>query len=743
MGIATGAAVLAVFAAITALCLTRATDTDLYWHVATGHLIQRTYEVPRADAYSYTASGQPWVDSQWLFQVLAASIWDAGGAAGVTLAAAAVVVALFAFLYRRGRKRAGPVMTSGVLLLAALASQERFLTRPEVVSYLFLAGTIAILDRAIATADGMRRRLLLWLALPALVLPWVNMQALFILGPAMTALAGVAALVEAAWRPRLAREGHNAPAPRAAALFLSLALQALAALANPHGVRALRLPFELFFDHLGGQTLLARTISEFQPTLVATPRTVALPAFLALAALTTLAIAFNRGDRRLFEVLVAVAAFALALQARRNLPIFAIAASPILLRNAASVWQARGAWTAPGAAGGPRRGVWWPALLLAAAGAALTFDVASGRFFLRTPTERWFGLGEIPYYFPEDAAAFVERSRLPGQVFHPLATGGYLVHAWAFDRRVFIDGRNDPYLHGVLATYLRAVADPAGFEEVARKYQVTTVLWPHEQALEGRALLKWLAEGHGWSLAYVDAGAAVWVRNDVAGPMTGVGSPPGFDLRPENQRVLLRQQLAARPFAGPPIREIAIAHYLSLVGDAAGAEEFLRTAIEAIPRNASLRHDLGLQLERQGKREEARDAYRASAALDPGFGPAQSALASLALEAGDVAEAGRRAETAWRAGDRSARTWATRARLLEEQGKEAEAEALWDEAVAALPGHPGILLAAARSHARRGDTRGAIILYEQLLLRSPGDPVAQSERAALGAAGDVPAGPPR
>ncbi len=745
-GIAAAAAVAAVFAAIGALALTRATDTDLYWHVAAGHLIQRTGQVPHADTFSYTAYGLPWVDIQWLFQVLVASLWDAGGAVAVTLAAAAFVIGTFAFLYRRGRRRAGAVLTAGVLLLAALASHERFLTRPEVVSYLFMAVALAILDQATATADAGRRRRLLWGALPALVLPWANLQALFILAPVFTALALVAALVEAAARPRLAWEGHDAPAPRAADLFLSVALQALAALVNPHGARALRLPFDLFFDHLGGRTLLARTIAEFQPALTATPRTVAVPAFLILALLTAAAIAVNRRQPRLFEMLVAGATFALALRARRNLPIFAIAAAPILLRNAAAAWSGRSAGASPvagGAAGAAVRAAGRralvPALLLAVAGSALTLDVASNRFFLRAPTERWFGVGEIPHYFPDEAAAFVERSRLPGQVFHPLGIGGYLIHAWGGDRRVFIDGRNDPYLHGVLETYLAAVADPAAFEDLVRKYQVTTVLWPHEWALEGRALLKRLSEGHGWTLAHLDAGAAVYVRDDVAGPMTAAGSMPPLGAGPEARRNLLRQQLAQRPFAGPPIREIAIAHYLGIVGDAAGAESFLRGAIAAIPGSAPLRHDLGLALERQGRRDEALAAYRDAAAIDPRFGPAQSALASLALEDGDLAEADRRAAGAWRLGDRSARTFATRARLLEQQGRQNEAESVWDDAVRKVPGHAGLLLGAARAHARRGDAYGAALLYEQILRRSPDDPVAQRERAALGAV-TAPAG---
>jgi len=738
-------AVAAVFTAIALLGLTRATDSDIHWHLAAGRLIRATGAVPGRDPFSYTAYGLPWVDIQWLFQVGASLLFDAGGFAALTYAAAILLTGLFLFLHRRGRRilaAAAPegwaphpaLVTSAsaaVVLLAALAAQERFLTRPEVLSWWFLALVLAGLDAAAVAVTAARRRLILWGALPLIALVWVNVQSLFILGPAMTALALIAALSHVV-RPGGAVAGSAMSAPAwvssltgAADLLASLALQAVAALANPHGARAIRLPFDQFFDHLGGSTLLATTIAEFRPTLSSDLTTPSIVAFWVLAGVTAIGLAASLRRARFLDLLVAGATFYLALRARRNIPIFAIAAVPVLLRSA------RAALVGVSVRRPGRVLNCLAPAVVAVAAITLAAGVVSNRFHLLVPTERWFGVGPIPYYFPDEAAAFVAGAALPGQVFHPLATGGFLVRTWQGDRRVFIDGRNDPYLHGVLETYLRAVADPEMFEAAVRKYQITAVLWPHQRAIEGRALLQWLAGGHGWVLVHLDPGAAVYARQEVLTPgAPALAALPG-NRPPAELHAFLRQRLAEQPYDGPPIREIALAEYLGITGDAVGAESFLREAIARLPRSAVLRYKLGLALDRLGRRGEARAAFMLAADLDPGLAVADGALGAMALDDSDMDEAERRLARARRGSDATPRTLVAWARLLEARGLAREAATAWDAALEAAPANDAVLMGAARFHARRGEEGVASDLYDRLLRRDPEQPAAALERAIL------------
>jgi Tfp pilus assembly protein PilF len=715
----------AVLGAVAALCLTCVTDSDLFWHLATGDLIRRTGQVPTADSFSYTAYGLPWVDIHWLYQVLVSYLDEVAGPTAVELAKTALIVGLFAWLWRRGRLMAGPALCGATLLLAALACQERFLTRPEVVSWWLLAATLAMLAAAGETESAARRRRLLWIGLPFLVLLWVNVQALFILAPALTGLALLAAASRAAWRPATAWSGPAAPGTQATDLLASIALQAVTALLNPAGARALRLPFEDYFEHLGGRTLLSRTIAEFRPTLSGYLVTPAIVAFVVFAALTAVVLASDVRRVRLFDLLVAVATFSVALRARRNIPIFVIAACPIVLRHA-------GPRLAMYAAGARRRwsGLAGPAVVMAAA-ALLVVSVVTNQFFLHPPTERWFGFGLIPDYFPEKSARYVDRARLPGRVFSSLWAGGYLIRTWDRDRRVFIDGRNDPFLHGVLESYLKAIADPEYFASMTEKYQITAVLWPHQRAIEARPLLKWLSEGHGWVMQHLDPGGVVFVRGDVITPTLQRLERFGAGRPRDAVYADLRRQLAGEPFSGPPIREVALGEFFSITGDPQGAAEFLRPAIEALPRSATLRQEYGLALERQGKRAEARAAYEEAVRLDPRLTAAQVALGAMALQDGDRAGAEARLDRAWDLGDRSALMLASRARLAEQAGRMSDAAALWDQAVAAAPAGRGVLLEAAAFKTRRGERDGALALYDRLLRLDPADEEAARARIEL------------
>lgn len=715
----------AVLGAVAAFCLTCVTDSDLFWHLAAGDLIRRTGHVPTSDTFSYTAYGMPWVDIHWLYQVLVSYLDEVAGLTAVEVAKTALVVGLFAWMYRRGRRAAGPAICGATLLLAAVACQERFLTRPEVVSWWLMAATLATLTAAGEAASAARRRRLLWIGLPVLVVLWVNVQALFILAPVLTGLALIAAAARAAWRPAAAWVGPAAPGTQAADLLASIALQAVAALCNPAGARTLRLPFEDYFQHLGGRTLLSQNIAEFRPTLSGYLVTPAIVAFVVFAALTALILIADWRRMRLFELLVAVATFVVALRARRNIPIFVIAVCPNLPRHAAPLAAAL-------VAGARRRfASLFGSAVVTAAAALLIVSVVSNQFFLHPPTERWFGVGLIPDYFPEESARFIDHARLPGRVFSSLSAGGYLIKTWDRDRLVFIDGRNDPFLHGVLESYLKAVADPEYFAAMTEKYQITAVLWPHQRAIEARPLLKWLAEGHGWVMQHLDPGGVVFVRDDMITPKLQRLERFGSGRPRDALYADLRRQIAGEPFYGPPIREVALGEFFSITGDTQGAAEFLRTAIEALPGSATLRQEYGLALERQGKRAEARAVYEEAVRLDPRLTAAQVALGVMALQDGDRAGAEALLDRAWELGDRSALLLAARAHLAETDGRMGEAAAFWDQAVAAAPAGRGVLLEAAAFKTRRGERDGALALYDRLLRLDPADEEAARARAVL------------
>jgi len=722
--LAAGAAVASCFVAAAAFCLTRATDTDLWWHLASGDLIRRTGEIPRADPFSFTVVGNRWVDIHWLFQVVLSFLYERGGLRALDLFRMGLILGGLAIVYRRCRQVAAPATAVAVLLLTTLACQERFLMRPEIVSWLLMVTAILALRKGLDAGTRAERGRILFVVLPLLQLVWVNVQGLFILGPVLIALALTAVSYGYLRAPRAGRDPD-----RVVDFLVALALSALVCLANPYGAAALRLPFDLLFSHLGGETLLSRTIVEFRPPFSGYLVTPAIVAFGVLVVVTLASILLDLPRVRPFDLLVTAATLALALKARRNIPIFGLAAAPILAEHLSAVVRplvVRPAWL-----GRLRAAPVVACVLLAGVCLGLTADVASNRFYLRRPTERWFGSGEIPGYFPEDAARFVAGAGIPGQVFHSLAVGGYLMHAWGGERGVFIDGRNDPYLDGVLAEYLRAIADPAAFEETVRRYQIAAVLWPHQRALEARSLLSYLAGGHGWALVHLDEAAAVYLRADLisAARLGDQPFPPGADR--SGVYAALARLLDARPFAGPPIREIALGEFFSVSGDAAGAEYFYGLALDRLPSSAPVLYGHALALERLGRTAEARAGYEKAVAADRHFLPAAAAVGAMLLDEGRQDEAERLIEAAYRGGERGSRLLLARAGLFDRKEDVPRALAAYRDALVRNPRDTSILRALAQFYVRRGEPSTALPFYTAAAEADPGDPAIAREMAEL------------
>jgi tetratricopeptide (TPR) repeat protein len=702
--------------------LLRLGDGALFVHLASGDRIAATRQIPRNDPFSYTALGLRWLDETWLFDLPAAGVRALGGLLLVRLLAAAGMVALFLFLYRRGLRHGPPALVAAVLLLLATACRDRLVPGPNLVSFWLLVVCLAAVAEALTTDVQGRRRRLLWIRLPLLVLLWTNVQALFVLAPLVTLLALLAEGLMALASRRDA--GRTAPSARIVDLLVSLALQSVAALANPFGAMGVRLPFDRATAPPEARALLWQAFPDLRPLLSGSLLDPPVLAALVLAGLAALAIAVRARRTGVRDALVLVAFALLALRARGHVPLLALAAAFFLMEHLEAVSPAQ-------AAEPPGRRALLPAALVALA--ALGLGVQALRPGAVAPPDRvpLLGLGLVPGAFPIDAAGFVEKAGLPGQVFHPLSAGGFLIDAWKRDRLVFMDDRADPFLHGALATYLGMLSDPEAFERAVDQYQITAVLWPHRDAAAARPLLRHLASASRWVLTDLDPDAAIWVRGDVLSPPLVEHEPVAPGRPPSAAAPALERQLEAEPAQGPPRREQHLAEFYMALGDAPGAEIFLKRALERQPRNAPLWAAYGEVLEDLGRRDEALGAYRAALRLDPRAALAAGALGALRLEDGQGGEARRLLEIAWEAGDRRPRTLEARGRMLEAAGRADEAGRAWDEAVRVERPERDALLGAARFRARRGEAEAALLIYERARTRAPDDAVVVKESAEL------------
>ncbi|HKM52394.1 MAG TPA: tetratricopeptide repeat protein [Isosphaeraceae bacterium] len=210
-------------------------DTDIWWHVRSGEWILEHRRVPWLDPFTFTSSDRVWIDLHWGFQVAIALAHRLGGVRGILILAS--VACTSTFLLALGMRREGwSVVIAGWCWVPALALlSSRFDPRPEIFSLLLLAAFLVVLSRAEQAPR------LLWL-LPLLQVAWVNVHALFVLGPVIVAcyltdrlVRGFLETVEgptgwAWWR-------HAWPATLAVLLGCWL---------NPYGLQGVLFPGEIF-----------------------------------------------------------------------------------------------------------------------------------------------------------------------------------------------------------------------------------------------------------------------------------------------------------------------------------------------------------------------------------------------------------------------------------------------------------------------------------------------------------------
>jgi hypothetical protein len=484
-----------LFGLAAALTLHDIPSNDYWWHLRTGQLIAETGAVPRSDPYTFTVPGARWIDVHWRFQLLLLGVYRLGGHAGAVLLECVLVSACVALLAPIGYRRERSALSVAALALLLVLACFRFMPRPELLTFVLLAAVLLLLDRFERTGDA-------WVyAVVPVQLVWTNVHGLFAVGVAVCGIHLAGELL----RP-LGDPAAGLRVGRVRRLAAVTALAALAALANPNGLDGALYPLEQL-GMVGGSAsrdFFGSVNRELQPSLAALPGP-ALAAFLGLAALSLLALVGNWRTTPPSDGLLWVAFFWLGIGAVRNAALFAIVATPLLVRNA-NAWLDRrpagGRWQRPAA------------LALVALLALACVDAARGGLHARVHrTYRAPGLGVSELSFPHGAVDWLDRFRPPGPVAHDMRDGGYLLWRLYPDYRSMLDGRLEVF---GAETFRRLSLDgPAALERLDAEYAFGAVL--QRQGIgQADAMLGHLIADPDWRLVFVDDVAALFVRERIA-----------------------------------------------------------------------------------------------------------------------------------------------------------------------------------------------------------------------------------
>jgi hypothetical protein len=430
-------------------------DGDTYLHVAAGEWMLRHATIPKADPFSYTFAGSPWVAHEWLAELIMGGVYRIGGWDGVVSLAAAATALTFGLLAYHLQRWLSPLAAAVALAIAGSCVASSLLVRPHLLVLPLLELWVAGLLMARERGD------VPWRLLPVMVL-WANMHGSFVFGVLLLVPFAIEAVADASTARLRCAAGWTA----------CMLATVLFAMMTPHGWRGLLFPFQLM--HMQSLTIIYEwrrpDVLTFQPIegglllaiYICVTRRVRLPLMrlAILGGLTYMAFAHNR-----------------------NAMVSAIAGSLIL---APPIGKALGM----SAVGRTGRGDYTSVgfMLAAVAMIASRFAVPTGG-----------------YKMPEAALAHVPPALASQPVLNDYGFGGYLIYSGI---QPFIDGRADMYGDAFMLRYDETMHAEAALRGTLGERRIGWTILPASSP--AAAMMDAMP---GWHRLYADAVAVVHVRS--------------------------------------------------------------------------------------------------------------------------------------------------------------------------------------------------------------------------------------
>jgi hypothetical protein len=463
-------------------------DPDFWWHLRTGYWMLDNHRLPSHDLYTYTVSGHPWVDHEYLAEILLAYLNSWGGLALISVVFTVVTWLGFVFLYRTARVGRQPYVIAGLgLALAGLAGAPIWGPRFQMITF-----TLTCLELYwISSYLSGRSRSIYYL--PLVVAVWANLHGGFVIAFVLLGIAIGAEVLD--WileRDETRRFAHRR---RVRTLGLVLLICLVAVLATPHGLSVYTNPIETLTSPAQRRLIVEWFSPDFHQLFIYP--------FLLMILLLFGGFAPRRPTT--YQLLLSLATLALALQSARNIAIFVAATTPILIETWSGIW------------GDLRTARDWsfssspPSTLLRGATVVALLLIA-GAVVFRVGTALSHQSATTASTYPVRAADFLAaHPEIGTRMYNQYGWGGYLADRFYPDpnRRPFIFGEASVMGDTFLQQYQDVQTLRSDWQQVLDKYQVDFVIYNRHEALTN--VLEALPDRWDCSV-YQDSQAEICVR---------------------------------------------------------------------------------------------------------------------------------------------------------------------------------------------------------------------------------------
>ncbi|MFH1958600.1 MAG: tetratricopeptide repeat protein [bacterium] len=578
-------------------------NPDIWWHLKTGEYILSGLKIPAKDIFSYTVPQHEWINLHWLFQITAFVFYKIAAVGGLIALKTVVLLAAFFILYKVSWRKKNEIISLFVFFLVIQVASERFLVRPEIFTFFFIASYLFILEK----------KKFVWL-LPVLQVLWVNTEGLFIIGPFLI----FCYLLE------------KNPDKKLIKIFI---LSIFACFLNPYTYKGVLFPFTLFTRIGIKSNIYKRVIDEFQAPFSGFMPTEHLIFFKGIVIISIISFWLNIKKVKIKYILIWLPFLYLALSARRNMALFSIVSAPVIMLNLNSFFDRLKPSDIR------KKIITAFSLALVFIFSFSIYDVSTNRYWKRNKMSKRFGIKTSPF-LPRRAVDFLIENNIKGRIFNSFTIGGYLIWKLFPEEKIFFDGRLEVYGDDFFYYYGSLIADKNLWKETMRKFNINCIFFLHSSVfLED--VLKRIKEDGNWELVYLDDISSIFLKNNAANRKILVKNR--VDLNkiepvPEKSEDSSHSHFArAVFFSSFGYKKKAEEEYASAIekwpnfdiayvnlgniynsrGDVEDAVLQYEKALKINPRLASAHYNLGVAYDKKGQEENAFKEYKKAVKLNP------------------------------------------------------------------------------------------------------------------------------
>ena len=449
-------------------------DQDLGRHIKLGEIITQTGEVPKTNLFSYTYPDFPFINTHWLFEVVAYFFSISTGLQAL-LILKVLILLLCVFLIIKSIPKENKVLLLPLGFIFFHVLRERTDLRPEIFSFLFTTLTLYILEKFVSSQKSKAIYFL-----PLMQLLWINTHIYFFVGLVLQVIFLIC-LIYLKFRTR----GDFNKIKTLGLVFL---FSCILSLLNPNGLTGALYPLTVKQNY-GYLIVENQTLFFLENIKFSDPNFLFVKLSWAIIVLSIL-YAFIKRKLNLKNLMLCGFGLVLSFMNVRSFPYLVFLSFPAVLSNFGAI----------------KKNFATKSLIVIFAVLLLyeSFLYLSGDYYKSRDENYTVNLKLIES--GKKALDFLIKNDLPQPIFNNFDIGSYIIYRTYPKYKVFVDGRPESYpTQFFQGEYVPIQYDYQKFKEFDKNISLQTVIFSHtDQTPWAINFLQNIIQDPDWAVVYID-----------------------------------------------------------------------------------------------------------------------------------------------------------------------------------------------------------------------------------------------